>query len=393
MKVGLHLIALAVIAVLTLTLILKVRRDPQCGVDEPGWLRSGGVTYQLVIQRASAARWETAYAEDGDFDNRNPPIGKLIIGVILAAKGIQRPNYKWQWPLSYEENVALGTLPPIDVLRFVRYGISVLGAATLVLTYCIAWRLTRSAWAIAAPVYVFNLPVFQFLATRVYTDIIEVTMMLASGLALLIYVDQPRRPAALAAAAVAVGLACATKFSAAPLAIALVIVVVRITSFRVWPVTIAVVVPLLVFVLVNPYLYRAPVTRTRGLITAWNDLIHRQQERSPGFAVPSRVTALKLVSSRTVFPELYATPLFVRLTLSTILLVGVYHLSSPWLIIVLVQTAATVLWLPFDWQPYYFPTLAVLTPAFAPGCLAVQRTICRFSEAHHRHAHTQLPSM
>jgi Dolichyl-phosphate-mannose-protein mannosyltransferase len=388
MKVGLHLIALAVIAVLTLTLILKVRRDPQCGVDEPGWLRSGGVTYQLVIQRASAAQWETAYAEDGDFDNRNPPIGKLIIGVMLAAKGIHHPNYRWHWPLSYEENVALGTLPPIDVLRFVRYGISVLGAATLVLTYCIAWRLTRSAWAIAAPVYVFNLPVFQFLATRVYTDIIEVTMMLASGLALLIYVDQPRRPAALAVAAVAVGLACATKFSAAPLAIALVIVVVRLTRFRVWPMTIAVGVPLLVFVLVNPYLYRAPVTRTRGLITAWSELIHRQQERSPGFAVPSRATALKLVSSRTVFPQLYATPLFVRLTLSTILLIGVYHLSSPWLIVVLVQTAATVLWLPFDWQPYYFPTLAVLAPAFAPGCLRVQRAIYRVSEAQYRRAHT-----
>jgi hypothetical protein len=66
----------------------------------------------------------------------------------------------------------------------------------------------------------------------------------------------------------------------------------------------------------------------------------------------------------------------------------VYHLSSPWLIVVLVQTAATVLWLPFDWQPYYFPTLAVLAPAFAPGCLRVQRAIYRVSEAQYRRAHT-----
>jgi hypothetical protein len=151
-----------------------------------------------------------------------------------------------------------------------------------------------------------------------------------------------------------------------------------------------VVVPLLVFVLVNPYLYRAPVTRTRGFITAWSDLIHHQQEQSPGLAVTSRVTALKLVSTRIVFPELYPTPLLVRLTLSAILLIGLYQLSSPWLIVVLVQTAVTVLWLPFDWQPYYLPTLVVLAPAFAPGCRAVQRAISRVSVARDRVAHTEL---
>ena len=33
--------------------------------------------------------------------------------------------------------------------------------------------------------------------------------------------------------------------------------------------------------------------------------------------------------------------------------------------------------LPFDWQPYYLPTLTVLTPAFATGLHAGQQTMSR----------------
>jgi len=380
MKLRLHLIALAVIAVLTLVLVIKVRRDPPCAVDEPGWLRSGGITYQLVVDRAPAARWETAY-DDNDFDNRNPPIGKLVVGAMLAARGVRVPPYKWNWPLSYEENVTLGTLPPADVLRSVRLGFTLLAAITLVLTYGIAWRLTRSAWAIAAPVYLFSLPVFQFLGARVYTDIIELMLMLASGLAALIYVEQPRRWAALLVAATAAGLACATKFSAAGLVIGLAIVVGRISRVRLLPMAIAVLVPVLVFVAVNPYLYRAPVTRTSALITAWGELIGRQQVRSPEFAVHSRVTKVKLVVTRTIFPERFETSIVVRSMLAVVLLIGVYRLSWPWLTIVLVQAAVTALWLPFDWQPYYLPTLGVLAPAFATGLKACERTVSRLTSA------------
>jgi dolichyl-phosphate-mannose-protein mannosyltransferase len=381
MRVRLHLIALAVIAVLTLVLVVKVRRDPPCAVDEPGWLRSGGITYQLVVERASPAQWETAYG-DSDFDNRNPPIGKLVVGGMLAAAGVHRPNYKWTWPLSYRENLALGTLPPPEVLRAVRLGFTLVAAITLVLTYCIAWRLTRSAWAIAAPVYLFSLPVFQFLGARVYTDIIEVTLMLASGLAALIYVEQPRRWTALVVAAVAAGLACATKFSAAPLVIGLAFVVGRISRFRLLAMAIAVLVPVLVFVAVNPYLYRTPVTRTRGLIIAWGELIGRQQVRSPGFAVQSRLTKLKLVATRTIFPERFeGTSIGLRLVLPVILLVGLYRVRWPWLTIVVVQAAVTALWLPFDWQPYYLPTLGMMAPAFAAGLQACERTLSRATTA------------
>src|SRR5437773_3173984 len=119
MKLRVHLIALAVIAVLTLVLVIKVTRDPPCAVDEPGWLRSGGITYQLVIDRAPAAAWEIAY-DDNDFDNRNPPVGKLVVGAMLAARGVRVPEYKWTWPLSYQENMVLGTLPPPDVLKIGR---------------------------------------------------------------------------------------------------------------------------------------------------------------------------------------------------------------------------------------------------------------------------------
>jgi len=371
-----HLIALAVVAMLTLALVYKVRRDPLCAVDEPGWLRSGGVAYQLVTDRAPAEKWETAFGEN-EFDNRNPPVGKLIIGAMMAANGLHLPNYRWAWGLSYDENLARGTLPPVDVLRSIRLGVTMLGAVTLLLMYSVAWRLTRSAWAIAAPVYLFNLPVFQFVATRVYTDVIEVMLMLVSGLAVLIYVDQPRRWAPLCAAAIAAGLACATKFSAAPLVIALAIVVARASAGRLLPLLIVMLVPVLVFVAVNPFLYRAPVTRTRGVIASWGALISQQQQRVPALAVRSRATALRLVATRTVFPEVFATPLVVRLTASAILLVGVCNLSSPWLIIVVVQVAATVLWLPFDWQPYYLPTLTVLTPAFATGLRAGQQAMSR----------------
>src|SRR5262245_42914990 len=92
-----HLIALAVVAVLTLVLVSKVWRDPPCAVDEPGWLRSGGVTYQLVVDRAPAETWETAYG-DNEFDNRNPPVGKLMIGMMMAANGLHVPDYRWAWP-------------------------------------------------------------------------------------------------------------------------------------------------------------------------------------------------------------------------------------------------------------------------------------------------------
>jgi len=373
-----HLIALAVIAVVTLVLVIKVRRDPLCAVDEPGWLRSGGITYQLVVDRAPSERWDTAY-DDNDFDNRNPPIGKLVVGTMLAARGVRVPEYRWTWPLSYEENLARGTLPPPDVLRSIRLGFTLMAAITLLLTYSIAWRITHTAWALAAPVYLFSLPVFQFLGARVYTDIIELMLMLASGLAAVIYVQQPRRWTALVVAAVAAGLACATKFSAAPLVIGLAIIVGRISRQRLLPMAIAVLVPVLVFVAVNPYLYRAPVTRTKGLITAWGALIGRQQARSPGLAVQSRLTKAKLVVARTIFPERFETPIVVRLMLSLVLLVGLYHLSWPWLTIVFAQAAVTALWLPFDWQPYYLPTLGVLAPAFATGLQACARTMSRLT--------------
>jgi hypothetical protein len=103
----------------------------------------------------------------------------------------------------------------------------------------------------------------------------------------------------------------------------------------------------------------------------------QQQRRSPGLAVQSRVTALKLVPLRTVYPELYEPRLFIRLLLSVVLLVGLYHLSASWRTIVLAQAAVTALWLPFDWQPYYLPTLAVLTPGFATGLQAAQRIMSR----------------
>lgn len=388
---------MAVAVVLASTLWLATGTlDPHAAIDEPAWISSASVTLRLARTLAPPSEWNNAYdrAELGDWGHRNPTLGKLIIGAGLLLSG-QSEQSQLMWP---------DALPSFGALVAARLAITVCAGFTLWLAYLLAWQLTGSPFALAAPLFLLALPVFRFHATHVYTDMPEIMLMLAAACLL-----ASRR---LLLASVAVGLACAVKFNAAPMMLA--VCGARLFASGDGPTTPADgnrkgsrvpgyqrheinnqqrgearfrlvhaglrtallgLIAFAVFVAVNPYLYPNPIGRSLHLMQEWRQqkVDQRQNALAASWAVRSRAEGLSLTAGAIVRPDAVQASVFGQLGVLGWLIAGLVVIglsvmrSRLWWMIFGVNVLATVLWLPFDWGRYYLPVVLWLPPLIVLG--------------------------
>lgn len=293
-------------------LIWNALRSAPAEVDEPGWIASGFLTLRLATEGAPWERWAAAYDDPriNAFGNINPPVGKYLFGAVVAVVRDRNDpvDYGWLWPHDYDWNLAAGNIPPPRLLASVRVFIALVAATCLVLVWLISAELMpRGTWhPLVASVLLFLHPAFRHSATRVYTDIPQMCLSLAAIWLMLVWWRR-RNTAALVAGLVAIGLACATKFSAGSLAVLTGIAVCLVPAplaVRASRAVAAGLIPVFVFVAVNPYLWRQPVADTLELLHRWSDS-RRDQQADPALsanAVHDRSTACRLVFERTFLP-------------------------------------------------------------------------------------------
>ena len=295
------------IGVMAMSLAHRVAAEAPISSDEPSWLASGYLTWQLVTTRATSEEWKVAYANRRmtTWGHMNPPVGKVLIGALVAfARDPSDPvDYTWNIALSREQNAEAGNLPPMPLLTPVRQGISLVGAALLLLAYLCARQVTNPAGAAGAALLLFFSETCGDLATEVYTDVPQMALYLAALLALLRYARPPRRTRWLVLASVLGGLSCATKFSSAAVVatIAAISAVVpgTLRARLLRPAAVGV-LALACFIAVNPVLYRNPIPRMQAMVHGWAEVLAGQQQMPllAPTAVRSRPAALKLVAER-----------------------------------------------------------------------------------------------
>ncbi|MEE8475591.1 MAG: glycosyltransferase family 39 protein, partial [Myxococcota bacterium] len=158
-------------------------------------------------------------------------------------------------------------------------------------------------------------PVFQIHATQVYMDAPQLFFQAAAVFAFGAFIQHGSR-AAFALSLVAMGLACAVKFSSAPIVLAAgIFVLLRREPIRrrLGNALAVAVLPLVVFTAVNPYLYPDPIGRTREILRGWSE-VKAQQSRDPRLApsvVSSRLEGLALATKATVGQPHFFHPLLV----------------------------------------------------------------------------------
>jgi hypothetical protein len=391
-----HTIAAVVVLVLAGLLVRDVRQQAPVTIDEPGWISSGAVTFDLVRRQAPVSDWEQAYdrLHLGDWGNQNPPVAKFYFGAVLALTGHGDPvAYRWAFPRSAAQNLAAGTLPPLAVVTPVRLGVVLTAAAVLWLSYLLAFALVEHLAAVLAPLVLFALPVFRFHATHVYTDVPELACVLLGAVLGCAYARRPRW-ATLIGAGLAGGLACAIKFNAAPIVAAAVLIVWWYsTRQRIARAVAVAAMPLILFVAVNPYLYPAPIARTRAIISTWNAR-KLQQQHDPNLAasvVQSRAEALQLVLRRGIVQP-HVTPPFSRseplewvlvplLAAGLLVLLRKNPLRVAWATLFLTHVAMTVWWLPLDWARYYLPVAIWIAPLVSVAVAEAARLVRHMASA------------
>jgi hypothetical protein len=301
-----HVFACFLIAALSCYL-LREARDPSAPprIDESEWVTAGYVAFSLVRQLAPVSRWQRAFDERelGDWGNKNPPLGKLIIGAAVAplVSSDAAVNYQASMSVPPERH----RLPPSELLVAARTSIALSAALLLFATYLLASELLgRSLWASVAPLCLFLVPNFQWHATHVYTDVPQLAFMSLGAYAMLRHA-RTRRFRWYALALVAGGLACAVKFSAAVFCVATAVYALPALLRRrsdVRPLLAAAIVPVAVFIAVNPYLHDRPIDKSIQLVRDWRATKRAQQADSllASGAVQDRARGFELVLVRAV---------------------------------------------------------------------------------------------
>lgn len=263
---------------MTLVLVETASSDFPPVHDEPPWLTSGIITFDLVATGASPTDWEHRYDEFEmrDWGNRNPPIGKLIIGALAEITRRDTDRIAFTYHPSYDEKNS----PATHLLRPPRIGIALGAGLILVLIYLIGRWFAGRGLALIAPGLLFAVPSFRWYAVRIYTDMPQLVFAVAGVAAFGMYLHSARyRWLGLAGAFM--GLSCATKFSSAPFvvgaAVALAFSAKASLRKKVVSATVSLCVPAVIFVAVNPFLYPDPIGRTLSLRSEWSARKAEQQ--------------------------------------------------------------------------------------------------------------------
>jgi hypothetical protein len=306
-----HVVAISLIGLLSTSLVREARAPRRVYLDESEWITAGYVAFKLLRERAPLARWEHAFDERslGDWGNKNPPLGKYIIGLAVTPHihADADADYHSAPLKNADDTVARGNLPPRSVLTAARTAIAACAGIALLGSYLVAFELTGSAlWAALSALFLFFVPSFQFHAVRVYTDAPQIALLLFGSHALLRF-TLAGRLRWLVFGLLCGGLACAVKFSSGAWWLGAVVYLgfsarnrTGGLARRCAPLLAAAVVPLAGFIAINPYLYRDPLARSGALVQAWqaSKAVQRSDPQLAAAVVNSQVRRFALVTAR-----------------------------------------------------------------------------------------------
>jgi hypothetical protein len=335
-----------------------------------------------------------------------PPLTRYIVGAWLSAGGydLEKLNQPYvSTASSFEVNRQKGRVPTDDVLASARQPMVILGAGAMVMLFLLgatlggtATGLITAALALSSPFMRYTLvhvwaeaPLAQFLVLAVLLAAIGLRPVLAGGSVI----------AWGTALGVALGLASATKLTGL---VGLVVVGGAAMLMAVWLsragrpnaarriiawATVGCAVAVVLFVAMNPYLWRGPLVGTVGMLDERRDEMAFQQQQWPEYAVLSWIERPWLtVSGSLQVGPLAETPAAALVNLP-FLIVGIIAVAamarqagllSPAGVLIawiLGYAVAIVLGLGLKYPRYFMPTTLLFLPVLALGFVVTARAV------------------
>jgi 4-amino-4-deoxy-L-arabinose transferase-like glycosyltransferase len=287
--------------------------------DEASWIYMSGDVDALAREGPSPLVWKRSEGMTTDVYMRllNAPIAKYAIGAgrWLTGHSTDR-NTDWQWWASWDENAAAGAVPPTAVLLVGRRTV----ALAAVLSLALLFQLTRSMYGVTAAIGATALlathPLVMLHARRAMAEGIAQLFTVTAVVAMVRFARTADRSEGRNAvlrtaivAGVAIGVAVASKQSAAALAavaFATVVLVAR-SSHKEWRGRVGIGVEALAaltiaagltYFVLNPVLYEQPYRAGRAMISRRMEFARNQARGTEAITpravmptVPSRLSA------------------------------------------------------------------------------------------------------
>lgn len=375
--------------------------------DESQWIATSQSFEHFVRGDFSAPIWDDHY-----FTLTQPPIVRYLIAIGRLAGGYQIAdlNLPWDFELDMQTNIQMGTLPSEGLLWWSRLPMALLSALSGLLLFGLT---RRAAGRLAAYIFLALYISSSYLATQLGRAMGEASLLFFVSLAALAaeralhswHTRDQNTPFSFATwrrpflwfllVGAFSGLAAATKLNGLAVAgVGVLLCALMLFHPRagvphaqrvVWFIRTTAGIFLLasiVFVLVNPYLYKAPITRTVYMFIFRLKEMEYQSSYFHEYHIADLSTRLQIVPQRLLqtcqtfsFPGAWVIN-------TSLLLVGLYALilpawrtwqrKGPWgagFVLLLVTLAMTplVLLTPLDWDRYYLLPVVFSTVFIAIG--------------------------
>jgi hypothetical protein len=376
--------------------------------DEADYVATSRYFGYLVLQRdVTRKEWGSNH-----WTRTQPPLTRYIVGAWLTAWGYDLETLNQPYvstASSYEINRQKGRVPTDDVLSRSRQPMVLLGAGAIALLYPLGLVIGRPLGGpiagVAAALLALSSPFIRYTLIHTWAEASLAFFLLLAALLAAVGIERAlhRRPGLWRWAVglgLALGLASATKLTGL---VGLLAVAVVATSAALWSwrqrgdlalgrtvltwAALAAGVALVVFVVVNPYLWRDPVGGFAGMLEERRDEMAFQQDQWPEYAVRGWAERpwLTVNGSLQVGP-LAETPLAVLVNLP-LLIVGLAGLVRQWrqgrlslaatsvLAWAAVYTIVIVAGLGLKYPRYFMPSTLLLLPIVGLGLAIVVRAV------------------
>lgn len=376
--------------------------------DENHWLINSHKYFKLlfIYKNVSSKQWGKFSAYD------QPPVGKYVMGLALFIAGdkdeiqeLEQMN-SWDFSKDYDWNVANGAIPPMKLLHAARLTMAILGIFTCLLIYYIGRSIFGLKTGIIASLLLAYNPLMVSCSRRAMPDALFLFFVTAN-IALIMFfyrsfLKQELQKTVVFAALIGINiaLASATKLNGAITGVIFVFFCILIlftktiqykslkTTFKskllklksdkelkilTGSLLISMLVAIIVFIAVNPYLYKQTLGRTINLVEHRASMANGQQKDNPDEALTYLSEKFNSVVRRTMFPGSYVIlssilkipidlALFI-LGLIILLYTEIKHirnnckpsLRSIVILWAIITFLSITVWLPLDWDRYYLP--------------------------------------
>jgi 4-amino-4-deoxy-L-arabinose transferase-like glycosyltransferase len=311
-------VALFVIASVT---FLRAAESVPFHGDESEWINAGRYFKYLFLDGDTSGEvWRPSF-----LTRDQPPLGRYVIGGIVWAAGndLTKVNRSYAWSKDRATNARENRIPGPELLTPVRTTMAILSAFSVVGLFVVGRLLDgQLAGATAALAVTFS-PLVQLYFVQARTEallaIFTIPALIATMIVARRFAESGRIPPAGYATGLLLGLALATKLTAALAIIgtigyggAATLQRLRksrgeLTRMAVWTASIGLLAAA-VFVVINPFLWPDPIRRTYSLLTQQQEIMVEQGEQFGGAVQEGAVGRVTIVILRTFVEN--ATPSF-----------------------------------------------------------------------------------